>query len=68
MSNLFFSITKLFSSDDKNLKRLLFLSIKYLKESPFLCMITNCITRDVKSDKPEIKSNALRLLPLILEG
>lgn len=68
MSNLFFSITKLFQSDEKNLKRMLYLSLKYMTDSPFLCMITNCITRDIKSDNPEIKSNALRILPFILDG
>lgn len=68
MSNLFFSITKLFQSDEKHLKRMLYLSLKYMTDSPFLCMITNCITRDIKSDNPEIKSNALRILPFILDG
>lgn len=67
MSNLFFSITKLFSSDNKNLKRLLYLCIKYMKDTPSLCMITNCITKDITSSNCSIKANALRLLPLILE-
>ena len=67
MSSLFFSITKLFQSNDKNLKRLLFLSIKYMKNTPSICMITNCITKDIQSNSPTIKANALRLLPLIIE-
>ena len=67
-SSLFFSITKLFQSEDKTLKRLLYLSIKYMKDTPSLCMITNCITKDIKSNIPNIKANAIRVLPLILES
>lgn len=68
LSTLFFSITKLFQSEDNNLKRLLFLTIKYMKDTPSMCMITNCVTKDVSSTNPNIKANALRLLPLIIES
>ena len=67
MSSLFFSITKLFQSNDKNLKRLLYSVIKYMKNTPSICMITNCITKDIKSNSITTKANALRLLPLILD-
>lgn len=67
-SSLFFSITKLFQSDDKTLKRLLYLAIKYMKDTPSLCMITNCITKDIKSNIANIKANAIRVLPLIIES
>ena len=68
LSTLFFAITKLFQSDDNNLKRLLFLTIKYMKDTPSICMITNCVTKDVNSSNSNIKANALRLLPLIIES
>ena len=68
LSTLFFSITKLFQSNDDNLKRLLFLTIKYMKDTPSICMITNCVTKDVSSPNVNIKANAIRLLPLILES
>lgn len=68
LSTLFFSITKLFQSEDNNLKRLLYLTIKYMKDTPSICMITNCVTKDVSSTNPNIKANALRLLPLIIES
>ncbi len=30
-------------------------------------MITNCVTKDINSQNDNIKSNALKLLPLILD-
>jgi len=38
-----------------------------MKDTPSFCMITNCITKDIKSDIPAVKAHALKLLPLIIE-
>lgn len=38
-----------------------------MKNTPSLCMITNSIAKDIKSNVPAVKAHALWILPLIVE-
>jgi len=68
MSGLFFSLTKLVQSEDSSIKHLLYMTIRYMKDTPSFCMITSSITKDVNSNNDRIKANALRMLPLVIES
>lgn len=68
LSGLFFSITKLFQSEDPTLKHILFVALKYMKNTSVFCMVTNCINKDITSANENIRAIALRLLPLIVES
>lgn len=68
LSGLFFSITKLFQSEDPTLKHILFVALKYMRATSAFCMVTNCINKDILSANENIRAIALRLLPLIVES
>lgn len=68
LSGLFFSISKLFQSEDPTLKHILFVALRYMKNTTVFCMVTNCINKDIISVNENIRANALRLLPLIVES
>jgi coatomer protein complex subunit gamma len=68
MSGLFFSLTKLVQSEDSSIKHLLYMTIRFMKDTPSFCMITSSITKDVNSNNDRIKANALRMLPLVIES
>eukprot|EP00033_Pygsuia_biforma_P001811 GCRY01002024.1.p1 GENE.GCRY01002024.1~~GCRY01002024.1.p1 ORF type:complete len:883 (+),score=260.03 GCRY01002024.1:139-2787(+) len=67
-TDLFFSITKLFQSNDKALRRLMYLLIKELsKTASDVIIVTSSLTKDMNTKVDIYRANALRTLVQITE-
>lgn len=68
-TNLFFSISKLFHSDDPSLRQIAYLAIKELCAiSNDILMITASIMKDIQNGDAVYKPDAVRTLARVLDG
>lgn len=66
-TSLFFSITKLFQSNNYDLRRMIYLMIKELKSESSIYIITSSLTKDMNSKIDLFRMNALRTIPIIID-
>lgn len=66
-TNLFFSITKLFQSENNDLRRMIYLIIREMAHESSIYIITASLTKDMNSKVDLFRMNALRLTPIIIE-
>jgi coatomer protein complex subunit gamma len=67
-TKLFFSVTKLFRSNDPMLRRLVYLVVKELgrnQENVFI--VINCLSKDITSNMDLFQANAIRVLSKIID-
>ena len=64
-TSLFFSITKLFQSGSKELRRMIYLVIREMKDEMSVYILTSSITKDINSKDELFKMNAIRVTPII---
>ncbi|GJD06972.1 Coatomer subunit gamma [Galdieria sulphuraria] len=68
-TEVFFSITKLFQSNEPTLRRLVYLSIKELAgAADEVIIVTNCLMKDVNSREDMYRANATRVLCRITDS
>jgi len=68
-TTVFFSVTKLFQSQEQSLRRLVYLAIKELAHSAEeVIIVTNCLTKDINSDVDMYRANATRVLCKITDA
>lgn len=67
-TNIFFAVTKLFQSQDVNLRRIIYLFIKEMQHEPSIYIITQSLIKDMNDKVDLFRMNALRLAPIILES
>jgi coatomer protein complex subunit gamma len=68
-TEIFFGVTKLFQSQDPNLRRMVYLVIKELKvESDELLIVVNCLQKDMTSKVDLFRGNAIRVLAKIMDA
>jgi len=68
LTDVFFSMTKLFQSQDVHLRRLVYVLIKELQvDSSESFVLVNCLTKDMNSSIPTFKANAIRVLVKIMD-
>lgn len=68
-TNVFFSVTKLFQSNDVSLRRLVYLAIKELAHTAEeVIIVTNCLTKDINSNVDTYRANATRVLCKITDA
>jgi len=66
-TELFFSITKLFQSENKELRRMIYLIIKEMQREPSLYIITQSLIKDMNAKEDLFRMNALRLSAAVIE-
>lgn len=67
ISNVFFSVTKLFNSRDVHLRRMVYLSLRNLPADPEEAMMAvNCLAKDMTGKTDLYRANAIRVLAKIL--
>ena len=66
-TSLFFSITKLFQSNNYDLRRMIYLMIKELRNESSIYIITSSLTKDMNSKIDLFRMNALRTIPIIID-
>ena len=66
-TSLFFSITKLFQSNNYDLRRMIYLMIKELRNESSIYIITSSLTKDMNSKIDLFRRNALRTIPIIID-
>ncbi len=68
VSNLFFSVTKLFNSRDVQLRRMVYLALKDLPAKPEeAMMVVNSLAKDMTGKVDSYRANSLRVLAKILD-
>jgi len=68
-TNVFFSVTKLFQSNEPGLRRLVYLAIKELAHTAEeVIIVTNCLTKDINSEVDMYRANATRVLCKITDA
>lgn len=68
-TDIFFSVTKLFQSDDAALRRMTYLAIKELAHTADeVIIVTNCLTKDITSTVDSRRANATRVLCKITDA
>ncbi|CAD8045387.1 unnamed protein product [Paramecium sonneborni] len=65
--SLFFGITKLFSSNNVDLRRMIYLMIKEFKDENSMYVVISCLAKDITSKNDLFRINALRTLPYVLD-
>ena len=65
---LFFSVTKLFSSTEINLRRMIYLMIKEYKNENCVYIVTSSLVKDISSKKDLFRMCALRTIPIVLDS
>ena len=72
MTEVFFGVTKLFQSDDVNLRRMTYLFIKEVAETcdpDDIIIVTASLTKDMnKNDQDLYRANAMRVLAKIIDS
>ncbi|KFK29732.1 hypothetical protein AALP_AA7G171600 [Arabis alpina] len=67
-TQVFFSVTKLFQSEDTGLRRMVYLIIKELSPSPDeVIMVTSSLVKDINCNIEMYKANAIRVLCRIID-
>lgn len=64
-TTLFFSITKLFQSNDKQLRRMIYLCVKELQNESSVYILTSSITKDINEKDELFRMNSIRVTPII---
>ncbi|KAL4445701.1 hypothetical protein ABPG74_006252 [Tetrahymena malaccensis] len=66
-STLFFQVTRLFQSNNKELRRMVYLMIKEFKDEKMVYVVTQSLMKDITSNVDLYKMNALRVIPVVLD-
>jgi coatomer protein complex subunit gamma len=66
-TTLFFSITRLFQSENLDLRRIIYLIIKELQKDPSIYIMTASLIKDLSSKIDLFRMNALRTVSIIVE-
>ncbi len=64
-TTLFFSITKLFQSPNKELRRMIYLTVKEMRNEDSVYILTSSITKDINSKDDLFRMNSIRMTPVI---
>eukprot|EP00735_Rhodelphis_limneticus_P002751 TRINITY_DN1374_c0_g1::TRINITY_DN1374_c0_g1_i1::g.20050::m.20050 TRINITY_DN1374_c0_g1::TRINITY_DN1374_c0_g1_i1::g.20050 ORF type:complete len:900 (-),score=322.79,sp/Q0WW26/COPG_ARATH/44.52/0.0,Adaptin_N/PF01602.15/3.3e-92,COP-gamma_platf/PF08752.5/2.6e-47,HEAT_2/PF13646.1/5.8,HEAT_2/PF13646.1/0.34,HEAT_2/PF13646.1/0.0012,Cnd1/PF12717.2/82,Cnd1/PF12717.2/11,Cnd1/PF12717.2/2.2e+03,Cnd1/PF12717.2/0.00057,HEAT/PF02985.17/1.5e+04,HEAT/PF02985.17/3.6e+03,HEAT/PF02985.17/53,HEAT/PF02985.17/0.083,HEAT_ len=68
-TDVFFGVTKLFQSNNQNLRRLVYLFIKEMtNSSEEVIIVTNCLTKDMVSRNTTYRANSVRVLSKIIDS
>jgi coatomer protein complex subunit gamma len=70
VTEVFFGVTKLFQSDDVNLRRMMYLFIKEIAEtcdSDDVIIVTASLTKDMNTGEDLYRANAMRVLAKIID-
>lgn len=67
-TELFFSITKLFQSENKELRRMIYLIIKEMQHESSIYIITQSLIKDMNAKEDLYRMNALRLSAVVIES
>lgn len=67
-TSLFFSITKLFQTDDPNLRRLIYTFVKEMSDQPSIYVVTSSLLKDIHHKDCNYRRNSLRTLPVVLDS
>ena len=68
LTEIFFSVTKLFQAKDIHLRRLVYLVIKELNVgSDESLIVVSCLSKDMTSQEPTFRANAIRVLSKIMD-
>lgn len=71
VTEVFFGVTKLFQSDDVNLRRMMYLFIKEIAEtcdSDDVIIVTASLTKDMNTGEDLYRANAMRVLAKIIDA
>jgi coatomer subunit gamma len=67
-TKLFFSVTKLFRSNDPLLRRMVYLVVKELgRDQENVFIVINCLSKDMTSNMDLFQANAIRVLCKIID-
>ena len=66
-TTLFFSITKLFQSPNKELRRMIYLAVKEMRNEQSLYILTSSITKDINSKDDLFRMNSIRVTPVVAQ-
>lgn len=67
-TKLFFSVTKLFRSQDAMLRRMVYLLIKELgRKQENVFIVINCLSKDMTSNMDLFQANAIRVLSKVID-
>jgi len=68
-TEVFFSVTKLFQSQDAHLRRMIYLVIKELKiDSDESLIVVSCLSKDMTSKTDLFRANSIRVLAKIMDA
>jgi coatomer protein complex subunit gamma len=71
ISDVFFGVTKLFQSDDVNLRRMMYLFIKEIAETcdpDDVIIVTSSLTKDMNTGEDLFRANSMRVLAKIIDS
>ena len=71
VTNVFFGVTKLFQSDDVNLRRMMYLFIKEVAETcnpDDVIIVTSSLTKDMTNGEDLYRANSMRVLAKIVDS
>lgn len=71
VTEVFFGVTKLFQSDDVNLRRMMYLFIKEVAETcnpDDVIIVTSSLTKDMNTGEDLYRANAMRVLAKIIDA
>jgi coatomer protein complex subunit gamma len=71
VTEVFFGVTKLFQSDDVNLRRMMYLFIKDIADTcnpDDVIIVTSSLTKDMNTGEDLYRANSMRVLAKIIDG